>query len=144
MKKETNIEFQIKGIEVVEFLLIPITKSTQIIKTFNYKVNIEHRIIEDKKLFVNQVYIEILGDTENENGILLGKLKTAISFEINNFDSFIDKEKKAVNLPEDIIVTFNTMAISTTRGIMFSQFRGTYLHNAVLPVVDPKGFRKEK
>lgn len=27
---------------------------------------------------------------------------------------------------------------------MFSFFRGTYLHNAVLPIIDPKEFAKER
>lgn len=142
MEKEIKIEFQVKGIEIIEFQLSPPSNPKQVIKTFNYKINIEHKIIEEKKWFVNQVYIEIYGDSEEE--VILGKLKTAMSFEVNNFSDFVDKESKAINIPENIIITFNSVAISTTRGIMFSQFRGTHLHNAILPIVDPNSFKKQK
>ena len=46
-------------------------------------------------------------------------------------------------LPTDIIVTINSISISTIRGIMFSTFKGTYLHNAFLPIIDPKSFNSE-
>ena len=63
-------------------------------------------------------------------------------FEFENLASFVvDKE---VKLPSDIIIAINSISISTIRGIMFSTFKGTYLHNAFLPVIDPKAFNIEK
>jgi len=142
MEKKIDIKFQIKGVEIIEVQLnAPISAKPQF-KTFNYKINIEHRIISEKKLVVNQVSIEIYGDAKEQ--VLLGKIMTALSFEINNFNDFADKGQSVVNLPESIFTTFNSIAISTTRGIMFSQFRGTYLHNAILPIVDPDGFKKQE
>jgi hypothetical protein len=35
----------------------------------------------------------------------------------------------------------NRISISTTRGAMFSTFKGTFLHAAILPIVDPKNFK---
>jgi hypothetical protein len=49
-----------------------------------------------------------------------------------------------VKLPSDIIIAMNSISISTIRGIMFSTFKGTYLHNAFLPVIDPKSFNVDK
>ena len=41
----------------------------------------------------------------------------------------------------------DSLTISTSRGIMASEFRGTYLNEAILPIIDPSGFlasRKSK
>jgi uncharacterized protein YbbC (DUF1343 family) len=35
----------------------------------------------------------------------------------------------------------NSISLSTTRGAMFSTFKGTFLHGAVLPIIDPKQFQ---
>lgn len=138
MKEKIDIQFQLKNIELVEVNLTPPKALEQQSKTFNYNIGIEHRIIEDKKMLHNIVSIGVHGDDKEH---LLGKLKVAISFEINNFSDLV-KDKKA-KIPEEMLSLFNSIAISTTRGIMFSQFRGTYLHNAILPIIDPNSFRKE-
>jgi hypothetical protein len=44
-------------------------------------------------------------------------------------------------LPSGIIDLLNSVSVSTVRGMMFSAFKGTFLHNAVLPVIDPKTFK---
>ena len=77
-----------------------------------------------------------------DNAFILGKLSSSLIFEFENLASFVvDKE---VKLPSDIIIAINSISISTIRGIMFSTFKGTYLHNAFLPVIDPKAFNIEK
>lgn len=45
-----------------------------------------------------------------------------------------------VSFPDNILVTFNSISISTMRGLMFAQFKGTFLHNAILPIIDPGSF----
>jgi len=36
----------------------------------------------------------------------------------------------------DVILDINELAISTTRGSLFSFLKGTYLHNAILPIIN--------
>ena len=49
----------------------------------------------------------------------------------------------SISEPLDIFIsTLNSISISTTRGMMFSAFRGTFLHNAILPLIDP-AFKEE-
>jgi hypothetical protein len=140
MAKKVKIEFQIKGIELVEVSLNPPSDSQKKTKVFQYNINLEHRIIPENKWFLNRLNIDIYTDDQKTR---VGHIQTVINFEINNFDAFLDEEKTKIDLPEDIITTFNSISISTTRGIMFSQFRGTYLHNAILPLVDPKSLVKQ-
>jgi hypothetical protein len=72
----------------------------------------------------------------------LGSFGAACSFEIENFEEiFIKTSVNAYNIPNDVMVTLISLSISTLRGIMFDQLRGTYLHNAFLPILDPKEFK---
>ena len=142
MKKKVNIQYQIKSIELVEASMTPPKDQSSPTRTYQYNINIEHRIIPDKKWFFVMVTINILDDANN---MKLGHVKAVVNFAINNFDEFLDANNKTkINLPEEMITVFNSISISTTRGIMFSQFKGTYLHNAILPILDPKSFKKEK
>ena len=53
-------------------------------------------------------------------------------------------EEKNFKLTEELKDVLNSISISTTRGVMFSTFKGTYLHNALLPVVDARQMVNEK
>jgi hypothetical protein len=39
--------------------------------------------------------------------------------------------------------TLNSISISTTRGVMFSELKGTILHHAFLPIIDVKALQKQ-
>jgi hypothetical protein len=47
-------------------------------------------------------------------------------------------------IPDPIVETLNILTIGTARGIMFSEFKGTWLHSNFLPVIDPKSFKQTK
>jgi len=136
-----NIEFQIKGIEILEFEL----KSQQIqlpaAPIFHFNINVEHKINPESKLVFVIVEVNVLNEDKQT---LLGNVRVSNIFHVVNFDELRgDKTDKSVSFPKEIIDTFNSIAISTTRGVMFTCFKGTFLHNAVLPVIDPKGFKQE-
>ena len=58
-------------------------------------------------------------------------------------NDFFNKQHTLVDLPQEFITLLNSIALSTTRGVMFSQFRGTVLHNAILPIIAPAKFEKK-
>jgi hypothetical protein len=106
---------------------------------FKFNINIEHLVIINENCIAVKPNVEIFTE---ENNFTLGKLSSSLMFEIENLASYVVDEE--VKLPSDIIVAINSISISTIRGIMFSTFKGTYLHNAFLPVIDPKAFNIEK
>lgn len=137
-KQEVN--FQIRNIEIVEVYLknpdTPIQKECE----YNFDVSIEHRINGDDKLIVVALTISIRinnGETVN------GRVKSNIFFQVNNIDDFQIPETKEYRIPEFFITTLNSISLSTSRGIIFSQFKGTFLHGAILPVVNPTDLKKE-
>ena len=138
MEQEKNISFKLKNIEFIESSLTAINSPIGIDTIFNFNININHLINIKENLIAIKPNVEILAD---KNDIILGKLSASLIFEFENLENFVVNNE--VKLPTDIIVTINSISISTIRGIMFSTFKGTYLHNAFLPIIDPKSFNSE-
>jgi len=140
MKEEQIFNFQIKGIEILETSIkepkTPINSNT----VFGFDIKVEQRFNIEKKLGIITCIINI----NNENTANLGHIKASCLFHIENIDKFIDKEKNTVTLPEKIVIMLNSVAISTVRGLMYGIFRGTFLNGAILPIVNPEGFKKQK
>jgi hypothetical protein len=134
-EKAQNIEFQLKAIEILE---VNLKQPAVLLKSptlFHFNINIEHKINPDNQMVIAMASIDIVHE-DGQTG--LASLKSSCSFEIANFYEFYNKETNQVSFPEHILVTLNSITISTVRGIMFSQFKGTFLHNAILPIIDPK------
>lgn len=135
MEQPKNISFRLKNIEFLQSSLAAIDHSISIDTIFKFNINIEHSVSIKENCIAIKPIIEIFTE---ENDFILGKLSSSLLFEFENLASYVvDRE---VKLPIDIIVSMNSISISTIRGIMFSTFKGTYLHNAFLPVIDPKSF----
>lgn len=106
---------------------------------FYFNVSIDSRSDESKRLIFVIVHIEI---KSNNKIYTLGKISVNCIFEIVNYDHVVSKkEDGSLNIPANIIDALNSISLSTTRGIMFSTFKGTFLHNAIMPILDPKDFR---
>jgi hypothetical protein len=132
-----KINFQLRAIELLDFNLNHPGHLLQELSTFHFDLNIEHKINTDKKVIFVVNDIQILNESRTFN---LGSIKVNCAFEIENLMDFVDSKKNTLNLPDQISNMLNSITISTTRGIMFSQFKGTFLHNAYLPVIDPQSF----
>ncbi len=137
--KDFNVEMQIRAIELLQSSLnLPIIPNTPI-ANFNFNISIESRVDAGKKLVFVIVHVEIKND---DHPIVLGALSVSCIFEIVNFEDVIKVEADGkVNIPPRLIETLNIISLSTTRGVMFSTFKGTFLHGAVMPIIDPKQFQ---
>jgi hypothetical protein len=139
-KDITTFSFQIKAIELLDYSMVAPQQQQSGITTNQFDIKIEHRYtIEKNRVFV-VCTISIYNEQKNQ---LLGSLKSSCMYHVENLESFFEQNTKSLQLPDQLVITLNSIAVSTTRGLMFSQFRGTSLHNAVLPVIDPTSFLKE-
>jgi len=141
MEANKEITFQLKGIELLDIRLSHPQKLLPVKTTYHFNINLEHRINSKNKL-VNVICTVSIAD--NDNSSELGLIKASCIFEVTNITDFINNETKQVNFPEKVLITLNSITISTVRGIIFSQFKGTFLHNAYLPIIDPQSFTKNK
>jgi hypothetical protein len=106
------------------------------------KYNFETKI--KTSLNIAQKQFNVIPDVEviyDENKSKHSLIKVNFTFEIDNFTDFIAGE--SFDFPDQFIVTMVSISISTLRGIMYSQFRGTFLNNTILPIIDPKSFLKK-
>jgi hypothetical protein len=141
MEEQKNISFRLKNIELSQSSLSVVSDSITNDTIFKFNINIEHLVNLNENVIAIKPIVEIFIE-ENNTKTILGGLSASLVFEFENLPSFvIDNE---VKLPTDIIIAINSISISTIRGIMFSTFKGTYLHNAFLPIIDPKSFNINK
>jgi hypothetical protein len=134
------LAFKIKAIEILESNLhktnVPIEGDT----VFQYDISLEQRI-GLKECLMNVICgVEIWTEIRDQQ---LASLKTGFIYTVENLESYWDKKSGKPILPEDFRVSLNSVALSTSRGILFSFLKGTYLHSAILPVVNPYAFKIE-
>jgi hypothetical protein len=108
------------------------------VKEYHFQILLESIIDTERQLIavVNRIDIKI-----NDIDRILGSIVAKYWFEVEDFDQNIKKNKAgAFEIPQLLQLSFNAVALSTTRGLLFSSFRGTALHNAILPLIDPSQF----
>jgi len=142
MKKniqKEEIKFLIKGIELLDSNII-YPKAPLIGEViFKFNINVEIKIINEQSLIMAIVSVDIL---DNKTIDKYGFIRVNCIFGVENFISFIDAETKKVDFPKQFITSLNSISLSTTRGIMYDQFRGTFLNGAILPILDPTFLEK--
>lgn len=136
-----NVNFQLKGIELLDINLKHPQVQLSEERTYDFNVNIQHLINhEEKRVVVNTTVEAIHREGQSAHAFI----KTKCVFFIENFSDFIVENTNEVNFPQQFIVTLNTIALSTTRGIMYCHFKGTFMHDVLLPIVDPMDFVPKK
>jgi hypothetical protein len=141
MEVQKNISFRLKNMELLQSNLSAVNVSISSETLFKFNINIEHLINLNENIIAIKPIVEIFIEEHNKKTIL-GGLSASLVFEFENLPSFVKDNE--VKLPTDIINSINSISISTIRGIMFSTFKGTHLHNAFLPIIDPKLFNLNK
>lgn len=127
------MEFRIVALDILEAnLALPPQNLTQEI-IFQFDVNIEHRWNTDDDIFIVVTTISIYS---NDKQHVLSKFKTNTVFKVEELVKYVDTANSKNNMPTDVILDLNELAISTTRGSLFSFLKGTYLHNAILPIIN--------
>jgi len=54
---------------------------------------------------------------------------------LNDFDNIITKGDGGYVIPHELNVAINRISLSTSRGILFSELRGYYLQDMILPLL---------
>ncbi|CAL1518360.1 hypothetical protein [Chitinophaga sp. MM2321] len=109
--------------------------------SFNFNLNITSKADEEKRL----LFVIVKVDVANENiHHLLGSITVSSIYTIDNFDEVVKINASGQpDMPEQLIETLHSTSLSTTRGVMFATFKGTFLHNALLPIIIPGSLIEE-
>ena len=137
---EEQIEFRFAGIQTMAknlTALQPGEKTTG----FNFEVKVETRVQAEAGNIIIVVIIKILNDNKES---ILANYEVWCIFEVIDFDKKILINDLGLHVIPDILQnTFLPVAISTVRGIIFSDLVGTYLQNAIMPVIYMTSFKPE-
>lgn len=140
-KKEKQINFQLKGIELLDVLIKHPKQALPANTSFHFNINLKHKInAENKLVFVISSIKVLLEDKKTE----LALLTVSCIYNVPEIEKFFEQETKQVKFPNEFVIKLNTVSLSTTRGVMFSEFKGTFLHNAYLPLIDIHAFNVNK
>ncbi|MGQ0826955.1 MAG: hypothetical protein ACT4ON_01040 [Bacteroidota bacterium] len=141
--KENLINFQIKAVDLISSHIQPPTTPFSTHPNFNFNIAVEQKLDHNNKSLIVLTNIDIA--TAENLDFKLASATVACLFAIENYEDVvkIDKNKHVIINPE-VLDILNSISISTTRGVMSQVFKGTFLHNAILPVIDPKALKKEK
>lgn len=134
MKEEKNhYRYRLDGIDIMEKSLYRYVLKEN--DTFNFEIKTQCLVDDAKDLIVVLVLVNTKKAGEDK---ILGKIVIGVGFAIENFKDTIKKNEKGLYvIPKDFENLLKAISISTTRGVMYSEFRGTQLHLAVLPIIFP-------
>jgi hypothetical protein len=134
------MEYQIKGIDILSFTLIPPQKevSTQV---FFYDFHVEYRLDVENSVLMVITAVTVKSDDQETQ---LGSLTTGCVYAVNptDFQKIVERNGNAAKVKEEYMEEFYMESLATTRGLMFAQFRGTPLHYAFLPIIQPEELMK--
>ena len=140
-EKSINLEFKIHSIELIEKSFQTANMLGDKLPDTQFELPISLSIDELNRRIINLLNVKVKSTADNS---IVATITVVCSFDITNFQEVVIISGDSVTLPDPIINTLNIITIGTTRGIMFSEFKGTWLHNNLLPVIDPKSFKQAK
>ena len=106
---------------------------------FEFDISLQIRNNRESK---ECLHLMRVGINSKKTEKLVGSIQLLCAFSIPNFEEYVSDSEKGSSLPEDLLYLLNSVIIGTMRGVMFSEFRGTVLNNAYLPVLDPRKFEQ--
>jgi hypothetical protein len=129
-------QIQFKALEILHASVNVPQEPNVNIGNFHFNINLDTKADGAQKLLVVIVQVEVRSEDQQH---VLGALVASNIFEVTNFEQVITADFSGnLNVPQGLTELLAVQAIATMRGIMFSTFKGTFLHNAVLPLIDTR------
>lgn len=137
-----NISFQLVDVSQLESRLQTITPEIAQKNEFHFEIRLTSNAVPESKVLTIQTYVRIMDKPEGQE---LGFFKSGVTYVIENFTEVIrfSTSSKKFDMHKELHEVLVSIALSTTRGMMAEHFRGTALHRAFLPILDPKSFVTE-
>lgn len=128
---ESSLGCQMIGMEVVDFEIKP----KQLIQKdkVGFGIELKHNISQDGNVGVDIKVIMNDGNIEN----LLCSINVLYHFFLSGYTEWLDANNHESGvLPTDLVHIINGIAISTSRGVLFTKQQGTFLEGVCLPIID--------
>ena len=124
--------FKIQGLELITFSIQPQPKEYSK-DVFEFNIQQEQKTNADKRLIIIFTSVII---KESGKATSLANLVVACGFEIHSFENIIKRDEGGdYTIPHELNIAISRISVAITRGILYSQLRGSYLHNINLPLL---------
>lgn len=138
---EEQIEFRFAGLQTLSKSLVALQPG-ETTADFIFEVKVETKVQAEVGNVIVVVIVKIIDDNKQS---VLAAYEIWCIFQIFDFDKKILKNEVGLYAIPDILQkTFLPVSISTVRGIIFSDLVGTYLQNAIMPVIYMNSFMQEE
>lgn len=135
---ENALNYRIGGMDLISCNLAEPKPDFAADQKLNFNLQMKHQIIEKDSALAVICTIR----TADEAGTELAHFTGRMTFAVDQLSQHLKKNDDGqIGLPKDLINNLNGVTISTLRGVMWATFKGTYLHRALLPIVNPEGFQ---
>ncbi|MCA0428319.1 MAG: hypothetical protein LCH37_12875 [Bacteroidetes bacterium] len=128
-------EAKLIGIEQLKSAMHLPTNRNSPLENFSFAVNFENRIEAERKRVYVIVHIHLSQDGHPE---ILSEFSASCIFQLPSIEPAATGE---VQVAPHLLDILNRISLSTTRGLLFSTLKGTYLHEAILPLIEPLELR---
>lgn len=100
---------------------------------FNFQLFATTKTSREEKGLAIFVDVVIMGKSPDQ---VYARMEIVSVFYLENYEEIITKDEADLErVPIELDGLLRTMAISTARGVIFSELRGTYLDGALLPII---------
>jgi hypothetical protein len=127
---ENNIAFNIKGIEIIHSSITAPPEGGKVSK-FNF--DLQFRAVAAPKENLVTVFSDVVIKDVEQN-LQIGQYAALFHYSVDDLEKWMAGHP--TEIPQPLLTTLLGISVSTLRGMMFGAYRGTFLHAAVLPVVD--------
>ncbi|GAB5464882.1 MAG: hypothetical protein Kapaf2KO_03180 [Candidatus Kapaibacteriales bacterium] len=128
-----NQRIQLRNIQVNEFAIVALKEPIPTGQTFNFDINFGYGVQVENSAVTVLTTISVFG---KDKSTVYSRLQTALQFVVNEPEFAKSDDKGNTTIGKELAQELNSIALSTTRGILYGHLKGTYLHAAILPVVN--------
>ncbi len=130
---DIKIALRFVGLYIVSKEMSEMPLDLSLTPVFNFDIRVESKVQAPRNLILSVVHVSI---SELNKPLKLANISTACLFEITDFINVVKPNEAGLYvIPEQLEALIRPVSISTTRGIIYSEFRGTYLNNAIMPII---------
>jgi len=120
------------------FIAPELSASPSLFDRYRYNINITHELDLQANMIIKDILIHLV--TVKEPPATLAEVKVQFHFHIRDLQG---KMKAWDNDRNQLLNEWlDNVILATTRGIMYAEFRGTFLDKAILPITNPSNIRK--
>ena len=147
MSENNNMKFAINGLFVTKF---NIDLKEEFIKidaenkgkfnSFTYEIKCNNKGYIPQNVIIIETVLKIFLDIEKK--FELGYIQVKNVYTIEDLKNYYIEKENRLNLPSNFEATLISISLAHTRAIMHTKCAGTFLQNALLPLLNPADFLK--